>query len=101
MQVQKLFHPISHPELHEEPENPGEAVRSAAFAPPLLQSLRRQHASASRAAIDPRALSQRPLFLESLAHNANTLRQISDRKAQRYYETTARAWQARIAAGGL
>ncbi|BGP50617.1 hypothetical protein JCM10450v2_006536 [Rhodotorula kratochvilovae] len=68
MIVQTLFHPISHPELHEEPESHGEV---------------------------------RPLFLESLAHTATALRQISDRKAQRYYGTTARAWQARRAAGGL
>ncbi|BGP42440.1 hypothetical protein JCM10449v2_006445 [Rhodotorula kratochvilovae] len=68
MIVQTLFHPITHPELHEGPESHGEV---------------------------------RPLFLESLAHTATALRQISDRKAQRYYGTTARAWQARRAAGGL
>ncbi|BGP50634.1 hypothetical protein JCM10450v2_006553 [Rhodotorula kratochvilovae] len=48
---------------------------------------------------DPDSLN--PLEVESLAHAAASSRQISDRKARRYYGTTARAWEARQAAGGL
>ncbi|BGP50620.1 hypothetical protein JCM10450v2_006539 [Rhodotorula kratochvilovae] len=39
--------------------------------------------------------------LHSLAHDASASRQISDRKARRYYGTTARAWEAGKATGGL
>ncbi|BGP42460.1 hypothetical protein JCM10449v2_006465 [Rhodotorula kratochvilovae] len=42
-----------------------------------------------------------PMPLNSLARAPTPLQQISDRKARRYYGTTARAWEARRAAGGL
>ncbi|BGP50618.1 hypothetical protein JCM10450v2_006537 [Rhodotorula kratochvilovae] len=42
-----------------------------------------------------------PHVIESLAHAASSLRQISERKARRYYGTSARAWEARRSAGGL
>ncbi|BGP42442.1 hypothetical protein JCM10450v2_006538 [Rhodotorula kratochvilovae] len=49
----------------------------------------------------PAGSASNPLVLESLAHSATSLGEISDRKARRYYGTTARAWQARRSAGGL
>ncbi|BGP50605.1 hypothetical protein JCM10450v2_006524 [Rhodotorula kratochvilovae] len=67
-------------------------VAHGLFQPILNPDLREEPGEGTQA---------RPLVLESLAHTANALRQISDRKAQRYYGTSASAWQARSAAGGL
>ncbi|BGP42519.1 hypothetical protein JCM10450v2_006618 [Rhodotorula kratochvilovae] len=41
------------------------------------------------------------VWLHSLAHAASSPPEISDRKARRYYGTTARAWEARRSAAGL
>ncbi|BGP42439.1 hypothetical protein JCM10449v2_006444 [Rhodotorula kratochvilovae] len=78
-----LFQPLLHPHI------------------PVSANLHVVHEPGSAAGAPHDFDAHTPLVLESLAHApAAGLRRISERKARRYYGTTARAWEARGAGRG-